>query len=880
MDRIKNLLKQNKWQIILSILTILITSFVVLIPLLARNGITGHDSAYHISFIRSVYESLKQGTFGSRIFEQIGQDYGYGSGLFYSMIPASICALMMYIFNFNLITSLVIEIMAILFLSGIVVFFFGKKIFNNNYKALAMAILYICFPYTLINIYVRFAFSEMFITLAFPLIAYGIYELLIDDNYKLFMLNFTLGYSLAIMTHLSLTVYITIICAIFIILNWKKFISNYKWFTFLVSCGIVILISCAYYLPMLINKSIVPMTEVGRGGLTLWDTSVSIFYENYLSISAILMLVGYSLCLYHYLKTPKQERSEKQTIFFKVFTVSAVLNTGLFPWFLIWIKPFTMIQFAWRLFAINGLFSIISLVCYIPKFSIKAFKKYSVFILVFLLITNFYMSIRFLVTSDIYTQQFMSLNCYLSTDYGTGGEKNGDYFVKGLDRDYLKDRGTDKLIVSNNCQVIELTNIQNENILSFVLSSTVNDNDSIVLNIPYSLNQDLKIYQYNCHTWSGRTEKELTTSEVIENGQSLLAINCKSTDEAHIVINYSNAPEFKKYLQDNPFEFVVKSGNASFSNFIKTNSHTYSVETVVSDETTIELPTFAYKGYKVTLTNENGTKELNSVLGEHGFLEITTSESGTISVEFVGTYVKVANIISIVGIAIFVLVMIVILFVPRKFFTSLGNKVTKLFKDKPVLGEIVRFIIVGGIATVVDFLCMGLLMYLMQKDIYSSFINVFINAPTPSTLATILGTSFGFVCGLIVNYILSILFVFNEKGNSKSTKGFIIFTVLSVIGLGINILGTFIGFDLLHINQWLVKIIMTIIVLIYNYISKKLVLFKKKTTPMLIDTNSQTIENINDNTESKETLVTQNQDNLDDVSSTSSVDNNETKSQK
>lgn len=156
------------------------------------------------------------------------------------------------------------------------------------------------------------------------------------------------------------------------------------------------------------------------------------------------------------------------------------------------------------------------------------------------------------------------------------------------------------------------------------------------------------------------------------------------------------------------------------------------------------------------------------------------------------------------------------------------NKIKQFFNEHKNLGEIFRFLIVGTIATLVDMFMMGVAMYFIQREIYPTFINTFINTPTPSTFATVMGTAVGFVSGLIVNYVLSIFFVFNEKGSSRSAKGFLIFTILSAIGLGLNMLGMYIGFDLMHINQWVTKIIVTIIVLVYNYVSRRLILFKNK----------------------------------------------------
>ena len=146
----------------------------------------------------------------------------------------------------------------------------------------------------------------------------------------------------------------------------------------------------------------------------------------------------------------------------------------------------------------------------------------------------------------------------------------------------------------------------------------------------------------------------------------------------------------------------------------------------------------------------------------------------------------------------------------------------------PLLMEIVRFCIVGGLATVVDMAVMGVVLYLFEPELYPHFYNVWIGGGEPSTLATVVGTGAGFILGLFVNYFLSVLFVFEEKGKSKSVFGFTVFAVLSAIGLGIHLLGMYIGYDLLHINEWIVKIILTAVVMVYNYVSKKLLLFKRQ----------------------------------------------------
>lgn len=152
----------------------------------------------------------------------------------------------------------------------------------------------------------------------------------------------------------------------------------------------------------------------------------------------------------------------------------------------------------------------------------------------------------------------------------------------------------------------------------------------------------------------------------------------------------------------------------------------------------------------------------------------------------------------------------------------------KFNSEHKTLCEIIRFVIVGGIATVIDWLVMGIVLYIFDPGLYPHFYNVWIgDAQDPTTLATVVGTGMGFCVSLLANYLLSVLFVYEEKGNSKSAKGIILFALLSVGGLLLQMSGMYLGFGVLKINEWIVKVIMTLVVLVYNYLTRKFLIFRK-----------------------------------------------------
>lgn len=145
----------------------------------------------------------------------------------------------------------------------------------------------------------------------------------------------------------------------------------------------------------------------------------------------------------------------------------------------------------------------------------------------------------------------------------------------------------------------------------------------------------------------------------------------------------------------------------------------------------------------------------------------------------------------------------------------------------PTLTEIFRFLVVGGIATVVDMLVMAFVQYLFEPALYPDFLSLFTEKDV-SPAAYITGTACGFTVGLAVNYALSCLFVFEHRGRSRSPYGFAVFALLSLGGLALHVLGMYLGNGVWGFNGWAVKIVLTLVVLVYNYLTKRLLLFREE----------------------------------------------------
>lgn len=120
--------------------------------------------------------------------------------------------------------------------------------------------------------------------------------------------------------------------------------------------------------------------------------------------------------------------------------------------------------------------------------------------------------------------------------------------------------------------------------------------------------------------------------------------------------------------------------------------------------------------------------------------------------------------------------------------------------------EIYRFLITGILAFAIDYS----LLY-----IFTEYFKIHV----------LVSSTLSFFISLVINYILSTKWVFQTK---KDTKEFIFFVIFSVIGLLINQVIMKIGIYNFKCPYMIVKVFATGIVMVYNFITRKFLLFTKK----------------------------------------------------
>jgi len=128
---------------------------------------------------------------------------------------------------------------------------------------------------------------------------------------------------------------------------------------------------------------------------------------------------------------------------------------------------------------------------------------------------------------------------------------------------------------------------------------------------------------------------------------------------------------------------------------------------------------------------------------------------------------------------------------------------------KKLMEQIMRFGIVGVIAFVIDYTVLLLLTEV-------------------AGIHYLISSAVAFLVSVIFNYILSITFVFEtDKSKSKGAQ-FSLFAVMSAGGLGINQLMMWLLSDIMFIPYQLSKFLATAVVMVYNFVTRKLFLERKE----------------------------------------------------
>lgn len=136
--------------------------------------------------------------------------------------------------------------------------------------------------------------------------------------------------------------------------------------------------------------------------------------------------------------------------------------------------------------------------------------------------------------------------------------------------------------------------------------------------------------------------------------------------------------------------------------------------------------------------------------------------------------------------------------------------INKLFKDPTddIFLQLFRYVFVGGTAFVVDFFFLYF---------FSDICGIYY----------LISAVLSFIISVLVNYLMSTKWVFNQDNIQNKVLEFNLFILISTIGLGFTEILLYFFTDIIGLYYLISKVIAAIIVLFWNFLARRVMFYGK-----------------------------------------------------
>lgn len=468
---ILNNLKTSKYINIYTI-TIFLFSLFMFLPMFF-NYFLGDDTTFHAANISA--RGLNLSNVFLKILPEVGNNLGYGIGIFYPMLPHLLGGLILNfisIFGLGEYATLKILKFIVIFGSGIFMYLFASKLFKDKNKGLMASLFYISSSYFFVDIYSRDALNESFVFIFIPLIFLGIYYLFQENDKFKFYLCFVSGYTLMMYSHLVLSVWLTLIFIVFLLLFVKDIFKKENFISLVIAALLILIFTSPFIIPliehMLNGEYIIFDTKLST--LT-WTLDLKQFFvqisditgsHNYLFTNFNIVVILLSLVVLFKIFTKKIPSYRRKFIvgFLLITIISVILVCNNTIWY--YTPDFlNNLQFPWRMCAFItfgiSLFATEGMDVFYSLFK-KKFIPVASLLIITILASNVYYNIQNI-------QYVKSLPYNINDGMGWGYEylpletkNNMTYFEKRNDNKIKIEKGRAKVkVISNNVPRMEFS---------------------------------------------------------------------------------------------------------------------------------------------------------------------------------------------------------------------------------------------------------------------------------------------------------------------------------------------------------------------------------------------------------------------------------------
>lgn len=354
----------------LCFLAVMLIQIAYLFPLDQPLG--GHDASYHL--LRT--EALKQRIENFDFFNG-GVDYlfyngaGYASAIAYPDILLYIPALLR-VAGFGIGTSMSVFLIVCNILCYLSMFICVRKISGSAVCGTIAAVIFSLSQYRLDNLFTRFALGEIQSYIFWPIIIYGLYDLIFNNFKKPYVLGLGIGGML--LTHTISTVIALGLCVVMVVLFIKRLVNSMPLSKLFIKLGItaltVVAITAFYWMPLLEFMSSCDLTVAHP--INAASNYVVEFFNLFRDVTLLYADAGmgifiFALCIprialcknspiYKSLQITETNKKRPDLLiaadsFMIIGFILCLISTNIAPWKIL-APIFDFMQFSWRIFAL------------------------------------------------------------------------------------------------------------------------------------------------------------------------------------------------------------------------------------------------------------------------------------------------------------------------------------------------------------------------------------------------------------------------------------------------------------------------------------------------------------------------------------------------
>ncbi len=239
---------------------VVIISFPLLIPYLKSGYFPTHDGEWAVVRLSDMFRELRDLQIPPRFSGNLNFGWGYPLFNFAYPFPYYV-GILFYFLGFGLVGSIKLLFALTIPFSALFMFLASRFIWKNDFAGVISSVLYIYFPYRMVDLYVRGSVGESLGFVLFPLIFYSISKSIENPKNNIFRIIGALSYAALITSHNIMAVLFTITLGIyFIALLITKKRHVLSTFAFIGFFGIFV--SSYFWIPALFEKGNIALSQV------------------------------------------------------------------------------------------------------------------------------------------------------------------------------------------------------------------------------------------------------------------------------------------------------------------------------------------------------------------------------------------------------------------------------------------------------------------------------------------------------------------------------------------------------------------------------------------------------------------------------------------